>query len=322
MASAYALSAPKSVDQDLTSVDATFIRGEPRRIPFVRPSTEVVAELIVDEFPWYTFCRVGDGYVGRMTGIADFVIDPDLRTVVVHPAVDGRSHVIPIVIPGTVTAFLLSIRGWSVLHGSAVEIDGRALAFVGVSGQGKSTMAALFCAAGAALVTDDVLPLRFETGPDGEETVACLRAGREIRLREKAASLAGRFGDGASVRVTADDRHGVTPLVTDRPRLPLSAIVLPRPDREIPAVRARQLRAGEASLELGRCQRIEGWREPDHLRRQFVDVGRIVSSVPVFEVVVPWGPPFDDGLAEQVAKACGFGVFPRGLADAGSRRAG
>jgi len=86
--------------------------------------------------------------------------------------------------------------------------------------------------------------------------------------------------------------------------LPLSAIVLPRPDRDHPEVRARRLGAGEASLALGRCQRIEGWQGPDHLRRQFIDVGRIVSAVPVFEVSVPWGPPFADDLASRVLEAC------------------
>jgi hypothetical protein len=316
IASEFQLSAPQSTDQNPMSADARFLKGQAREIPFKRPSAEVVAELIVDDYPWYTFCRVGEGYVGRMTGIADFNIDADLRTVVCDPALDGRSHVIPIVIPGTVTAFLLAIRGWSVLHGSAVEIDDRALAFVGVSGQGKSTMAALFCSAGAALVTDDVLPLAFDQGPNGDETVHCLRGGNEIRLREKSASLADRFNGGVVVRVTADERHGVIPFTTTHARLPLSAIVLPRPDREITAVHARRLGAGEASLWLGRCQRIEGWREPSHLRQQFVDVGRVVSSVPVFEVFVPWGPPFAEDLAEQVAEACQLTGISEGLAKA------
>jgi hypothetical protein len=307
IASEFALTAPESVDQDPASVEITFVRGEPRTVLFGRPSVDVVAELIVDDYPWYTFCRVGEAYVGRMTGIADFVIAPDLRTVVCHPVVDGRSHVIPIVILGTVTAFLLAMRGWPVLHGSAVEIDGRALAFVGVSGQGKSTMAAIFCSAGAAMVTDDVLPLEFGVDGHGITTVHCLRGSGEIRLREKSASLASRFGAEASVRLTPDERHGVTPSVTTQTSLPLSAIILPRPDREISSVRARRLGPGEASLWLGRCQRIEGWREPQHLRQQFEDTGRIVGSVPVFEVFVPWGPPFGDELAGQVVTSCGLG---------------
>ncbi len=216
----------------------------------------------------------------------------------------GRSEVIPIVVPGTVTAFLLAVGGRFVLHGSAVEQGGRALAFVGVSGQGKSTIAAMFCAAGASLVTDDVLPLEFDSGDAVADAVRCIRSGREIRLRDKAASLADRFGADAMVRVTEDERHAVAPVTTRLERLPLSAIILPRPDREHSDVRARTLRAGEASLRLGRCERIEGWRGRDHLRRQFVDVGRVAASVPVFEVSVPWGPPFAADLPERVLEAC------------------
>jgi hypothetical protein len=195
--------------------------------------------------------------------------------------------------------------GHCVLHGSAIDRGGRALAFVGVSGQGKSTMAAIFCVDGATLVTDDVLPLEF--GEEGKDAgpVFCLRSGHEIRLREKAASLARHFGDQA-VRITTDERHAVAPEPSPFERVSLSAIVLPRPNRDHPEVTARRLGAGEASLALGRCQRIEGWQGPEHLRQQFTDIGRIVSTVPVFEVSVPWGPPFADDLADRVLDACGL----------------
>jgi hypothetical protein len=42
---------------------------------------------------------VEGGYVGRLPGIADFVIAADLKRVVCHPVTDGRTHVLPIVIP-------------------------------------------------------------------------------------------------------------------------------------------------------------------------------------------------------------------------------
>jgi hypothetical protein len=304
IASEIALSAPRA-GGDPTVFDVLVRRGDECLPPFVRPSGDVVAELVVDDFPWYSFCRVEGGYVGRMTGIADFFISDDLATVVVHPVTGGRSNVIPIVVPGTVTAFLLAMGGHCVLHGSAVEMGGRALAFVGVSGQGKSTMAAMFCAAGAALVTDDVLPLEF--GPDGAGPgpVMCRRSGHEIRLREKSRSLADRFGSSA-VRVTADERHAVAPSASGLERLPLAAVVLPRPDREHAEVSVRLLAAGEASLALARCQRIEGWRVPEHLRRLFEDTVRVAGSVPVYEVAVPWGPPFADDLPAQVLSACGM----------------
>ena len=326
MASEIPLSAPLVADvvedADEATVDVTLVLGEPTDPPFERPSEDVVAELAVDGYLWYTFCRVDGGYAGRMPGIADFVIDSDLRRVVCHPAVTGRSQVIPIVVPGTVTAFLLSVAGRFVLHASAVELGGRSLAFVGPSGQGKSTMAAMFCASGAALVTDDVLPLEFGNGDAtaGAATagavagdVRCIRSGREIRLREKAASLADRFGAEALVRVTADERHAVAPITTALDRPPLCAVVLPRPDREHQEVRARTLGAGEACFELGRCERIEGWRGRDHFRRQFIDVGRVAASVPVFEVSVPWGPPFAEDLPERVLEACGLDTRLRRL---------
>jgi len=306
IASEIELSVPLIGVADGGDVDVTLVMGESRAHAFERPSDDVVAELVVDDYPMYTFCRVEDGYVCRIMSIADFAIDADLTRVVCHPVPDGHNEVIPIVVAGTITAFLLAGRGLCVLHGSAVEVAGRALGFVGMSGQGKSTMAAMFCLAGASLVTDDVLPLEFEPADNGSETVLCLRSGSELRLRSKAASLVDRFPSDSSVRVTPDERHAVAPSRTGFDRIPLGAIILPRPDREHNQVSARGVSAGEASLWLARSQRIEGWRSRDHLRQQFLDVGRVVASVPVFEVSVPWGPPFADDLPEQVLAGCGL----------------
>ena len=57
-------------------------------------------------------------------------------------------------------------RGWAMLHGSAVEIGGRAVLFCGGQERGKSTMAAALCARGARLMVDDLS--RVEAGADGE----------------------------------------------------------------------------------------------------------------------------------------------------------
>ena len=313
VASAIHLSAPRAAG-DASEADVTIVLGDECDPPFARPSDDLVAEFIRDDYPWYTFCQVEDGYVGRMTGIADFVISGDLTRVVVHPVTNGKAEVIPIALPGTVVAFLLSMGGQSILHGSAVDLGGEALAFVGVSGQGKSTMAALFCAAGAPLVTDDVLPLEFDSAGPGPGSVLCRRAGHEIRLREKAFSLADRFGSTAAVRATEDDRRAVAPSTSKLERLPLHAIVLPRPDREHDGVSARLLRAGQAALALGQCQRIEGWRRAAELRRQFEDMVRVAESVPVLEVAVPWGPPFAPDLADEVLAACRLAGVAESLA--------
>jgi hypothetical protein len=64
---------------------------------------------------------------------------------------------------GPIIGFVLHLRGTPCLHASAVVIDGRAVAFLGHSGAGKSTMAAAFVRRGFAALTDDVLALDFSS---------------------------------------------------------------------------------------------------------------------------------------------------------------
>jgi hypothetical protein len=71
---------------------------------------------------------------------------------------------------GPVLGFLLRLRGGVCLHASAVVIDGRAVAFVGPAGAGKSSIAAGLSRRGHAVLSDDVTPLkdlgdRFEVQP-------------------------------------------------------------------------------------------------------------------------------------------------------------
>ncbi|MEM1153590.1 MAG: hypothetical protein AAGI44_05580 [Pseudomonadota bacterium] len=89
--------------------------------------------------------------------------------------IDGAGHRIWLVCPnpdqfehamgylyGPVIGFTLRLRGAFCLHASVVEIDGAAVALMAPSGGGKSTTAAALCARGHALVSDDILVLRFE----------------------------------------------------------------------------------------------------------------------------------------------------------------
>jgi len=60
---------------------------------------------------------------------------------------------------GRVLPWAAVLRGREILHASAVTIGGRAIAVVGASGVGKSSLAARLVLAGARLMTDDVLAL-------------------------------------------------------------------------------------------------------------------------------------------------------------------
>lgn len=60
---------------------------------------------------------------------------------------------------GTCMGALLIQRKILPLHGSAIELNGRAYAIVGESGAGKSTLASAFLKKGFRLISDDVIPV-------------------------------------------------------------------------------------------------------------------------------------------------------------------
>ncbi len=71
---------------------------------------------------------------------------------------------------GPTLGFVLRLRGITCLHASAVAVDGKAVAFAGPAGAGKSTTAAAFAQLGFPVLTDDIAPLRegaagFEVQP-------------------------------------------------------------------------------------------------------------------------------------------------------------
>jgi hypothetical protein len=60
---------------------------------------------------------------------------------------------------GLVMSFILQSRGVFTLHAAAVNFRGKAVAFLGSNGYGKSTLAFFFAQKGHSLITDDVLPI-------------------------------------------------------------------------------------------------------------------------------------------------------------------
>jgi hypothetical protein len=299
--------------------DVELADGGVRAIGHERPSAEVVAERIVNGDAWYTFARCGQTVVGRFYGLADFEIERSLTAggttgITFYLSPGMPSGLIGILIAGTVVAYLLSADGQLVLHASAVEVNGSALAFVGQSGQGKTTMATLMCAEGYPLVADDLLPVEARA-PE----VVCFPSGTELRVREKVEVLVERFGSDIARRITVDERRAVAARTTTADELPLAAIVVPWPDRDADMASAHRLGVGEAAVTLARCQRVEGWTSAAVLRRQFDGISAVVASLPVLVMHVPWGPPFRETLTREVLYAAGLGPTVRATLGPGLR---
>lgn len=125
---------------------------------------------------------------------------------------------------GTVTALLLASRGCIPLHGSAVEIDGRAVLICGRAGAGKSTLAAGLIALGARLVSDDLSILH--PAIPGQQPV--LFAGRRaIRLFPSTVEWLAESASLGGAPTPAQGKLAALPTLVDPlAAIPLSSVIV------------------------------------------------------------------------------------------------
>jgi hypothetical protein len=83
----------------------------------------------------------------------------DGNKITVSPDNNADGDLIRLYLLGTCMGIVLMQRRIVPLHGSAVEINGKAYAFIGDSGAGKSTLASTFINKGYSLVSDDIIPV-------------------------------------------------------------------------------------------------------------------------------------------------------------------
>lgn len=106
-----------------------------------------------------TALRVEDGEAQfSYAGIGSFFIRGN-RQILIDPAPGVDEGTLRLFLLGNVLGTLAFLRGFLVLHGSAVAIDGGGVAFLGHSGEGKSTLAAAF-SDNYPLIADDVLSIQ------------------------------------------------------------------------------------------------------------------------------------------------------------------
>ena len=279
---------------DGTATDLEIGQGPAVAVSAEPPPGRLLREVSFGGGRGVALARDAEGYLLRLYGTCDFRIDGARRTIEARPAPELDPLMLAPLIEGAVLACVLALEGECVLHASAVEMDGGAVALVGRSGQGKSTLATLLCLGGASLVSDDVLRVDLSG-----EAPRCFPGGRRVRLRPHAGPLLDALPDGAVER-TVDDRLGADFAAgrSERPRL--AAILIPRPSRSAVAPRLVRLRPAQALVALSRYPRVYGWRDGEPLRRQFEAFSRLARTVTVATAELPWGPPFDSGLCRAL----------------------
>lgn len=114
---------------------------------------------------WFRYRRLGDRstYL-RWTDLFEFLVSGDGRLIEYRPLARATHESFTTYLLGQVLSFSLLAFGEEPLHGTAIVAGGKAIAFLGDCGSGKSTLGAAFLRLGHRMLTDDLLALE----PRGE----------------------------------------------------------------------------------------------------------------------------------------------------------
>ncbi|WP_414544528.1 hypothetical protein [Nostoc sp. CCY0012] len=106
---------------------------------------------------------LGNNFQGTVAEVGRFLIYQG-QEIVIDPLPGVDESLLRTILLGPILCVLLRQRGLLVLHASAVRINNQAVAFMGGSGWGKSTLATAFHTKGYDVLTDDVMPIQVGTG--------------------------------------------------------------------------------------------------------------------------------------------------------------
>jgi len=240
-----------------------------------------------------------------VSGVAAYLVEGG-RRVTVAPQQDPAAPDIRVFLLGTVFGFLCHQRGLLPLHASCVDLGGRAVAFAGLSGIGKSTLAAAFWRRGYPVPADDITVV--DLGNPTEPRV--LPAFPRIKLwRDAMEVLALPTGGLERSRKDMEKFHLPVPDGFGGAPLPLSAIYHLK---DVPGpcpVTIKRLSPLQATATL--TEDIYRVQAAWHMGRQtalWADIGRLASAVPIYELSRPLGwEALDATIGEVVGSEEGRG---------------
>ena len=235
---------------------------------------------------WYQFAQLDDGsYYVCWRDLGQFLVAPDGGVVHYHRAPQAPLESFQVYLLNQAISFALVQQGLEPLHATTVIVDGKAIALLGDSGYGKSTLAAAFLHAGHGLLTDDLLLLR-----QTQRGIQAYPGPPRIKLFPGAARRLLGAATG-HVPMNAGTRKQVIPL--DRSRLapiPLRAIYVLAPPHEMRrrrSVSIEPIAPREAFLALVANTFNRRIGHSGRLRRQVSANALLMGAVPVKKLSYP-----------------------------------
>jgi hypothetical protein len=236
---------------------------------------------------WYKYAELDDGqsYL-RWDGLFEFLVDSAGRRIWCGWLGAASLESLQVYLLGHALSFALIRQGYEPLHATAVVVEGRAVAFLGSSGSGKSSLAAAFLADGHRLLTDDLLLIRCmgavcdaQPGPP------------RIKLFP---AIARRFlgGSAAGVPMNELTKKLVLPLDTRQQSggVPLRAVYVlspPHSARREQKIALAPLSARQTFIELVRHTFNYLLTGPHRLQRQYQQCLQMAAGIPARSITYP-----------------------------------
>ena len=251
------------------------------------------SEIKLDQSDWIHVHELADGWSFlRYDELFEFLVAPRGERIFYRFLNDVSLESFQTYVLGRVFSFALVKMGYEPLHAATVVVDGKAVAFLGASTFGKSSLAACFIAAGYPLLTDDTLRLEERDG----QYVAFPGPPR-LRLMPKIAKLYLGNADNGSV-MNPREQNAKTPKLIFRLSpsqsfsavVPLGAIYAVTPPRKV--YRKQQIAIGslsplQALMNVLRFTHNDQLAYADRLSRQLGAARHLIAAVPMRSLAYP-----------------------------------
>lgn len=219
------------------------------------------------------------------------------REILFDPREGASDRNIRLFLLGSALGGIIHQRGLLPLHANAIDIDGRAVAFMGHSGAGKSTMAAWFLDRGHRILADDVCVVV----PDAAGVPLAYPGIPRLRLWREALERTGRNADELELAFDDTDKYNLpTPEPSRSGPIPLSHVyLLEKADGQAAEVRPL---SGIAAVDALVANTYRGGylTRMGETKRHLLACLEMVKRVPVFSARRVWGFDGYDVQAERL----------------------
>jgi hypothetical protein len=220
----------------------------------------------------------------RLPGVATYYVRDGVEVIVDReasaPELDVRSYLM-----GNLFAVLCHQRGLLPLHASAIATARGAVAFLGASGAGKSSIAAFLARRGHRILADDICLV----DPAARHDQRVLPVAPWLKLWSATLDAMGESSRGLSRIFTDDEKYRYTLEAPEAPTALAELILLERADGQTEASfeRLTPVHALHAMLDLT----YQSWlvRATGRTEQYFLRCGQALDGVRVTRMRRPWG---------------------------------